>query len=611
MRNIFIFLSGSMACLIVAAVLTARQHAAAQPGNPPPPAPQAKPAPAGAQPKATSRYSTPLVPGFGEPADPSLPRVEGFGVVNGPISSLPVFMNEAEIRDYSKNLLDRYDTDRSGALERDNGEWKEMKNEFKAADRDNNDVVSLEELVGWLTEYNRNRLLPFAGTQFAELPLNASVMQIRNHALNLMNTFDKNRSGVLERDEGEWKDMKNELKAADKDNNDIVTLDELINWVAQDNRAKSTPPIPAANPLSALPLNAEPPQILEFAKNLMLLLDKNKNGALERDNGEWGALKNELKIADKDANDIISFDELYAWLVQFNQDRALVLTGNPLAALPNNANATQIKDFAKNLIGIMDKNKNGALERDNAEWGNLKNELKAADKDANDIVTMDELIAWLTQYLRTRPDTPAGAKPTTGLAAKPAPATATSSTAGNTPKAPSGTLLATPPATIVLPKWFGEKDGNKNNMVELWEFIGDNAVTDEKVADFAQYDLNSDWVLTAQEVMQIERKKAAEQAAKKAEEDAKKAAELEAKKSADQAAKKAEAGAPPKTDAAKPDKTEPPAKKEKVEPPAKKEKAEPPGPVKFEVLPAAKPGTTIILQGGDVRVSTPATGVKP
>jgi Ca2+-binding EF-hand superfamily protein len=628
---------GSLACLILAAIFAARQQAAEQLDIPPRPkqiagdGPQPKPKPgepAPARPNpAVDQLQGPfvprglsLVPGFGVPLDPSAPRVEGFGSSIGSISSLPIMMSEDEIRNFVRNLIDKYDTNHDGILERDEGEWKDMKTEFKAADTNNDDNATFDELVSWLVEYNRNRALNSGGVPLSALPPNATAAQLRAHAMTLMNLYDKNKSGALERDEGEWKDIKPEMKAADQDKNDIITIDELINWLAIDNRKSSTQSIPAGNPLSVFPVNADSAQIAEFAQKLMTLYDRNKSGALERDAGEWANMKNELKSVDKDSNDIVTLEEMIAWLTQYNHDRMALLDGNPLSFLPANADQNQIREFAKNLIAVMDKNKSNALERDSGEWANLPKEMRAADKDGNDVITLDELVNWITQNSKNRSGASSSAPKTTGTASSTGTVTTSGTSAakgavasnatsrisgigasGSTaydikapPPNPAYPLTWTPQDRLPpgLPKWFLEKDTNKNGTVELAEYL-DDEFTEEKLVEFQKYDINRDYVITPQEVLKVEGKRptvpatnnaeiqtaknaaiqmirnAEESLAKIAPDEDQKKAEKEAKKQRDEAAKKAK-------EAAKQEKGEPPPKKERPEPPPKKEKDEPP-----------------------------------
>jgi hypothetical protein len=242
------------------------------------------------------------------------------------------------------------------------------------------------------------------------------------------------------------------------------------------------------------------------------------------------------------------------------------------------------------------------------------------------VIVLDEMINWIAQNNKNRAGASSSAPKTTGTAsaagvvatggAIAAKGAAASNAAGKTGGAgkstgtgaggstasdipvplpnPAYPLTWTPQDRLPtgLPKWFIEKDTNKNGTVELSEYL-DGEYTEERMAEFQKYDFNGDFVITPQEVLKIEGKKPAApatnnaeiQAAKNAaiqmmrdageslanfpsDEDQKKA-EKEAKKQRDEAAKKAK-------EAAKQEKGEPPPKKERPEPPPKKEKDEPP-----------------------------------
>jgi len=114
----------------------------------------------------------PLVPGFG--VDDNRPGVPGFGeaTADGPkpagsssSSSRPKASSssssesdrskEYRIRSYAKSLLKQYDKNRNGVLEKE--EWKHMRGNPKGSDRNDDNVVTLEELTARLVSYSHRR----------------------------------------------------------------------------------------------------------------------------------------------------------------------------------------------------------------------------------------------------------------------------------------------------------------------------------------------------------------------------------------------------------------------------------------------------------------------
>ncbi|MBN1908177.1 MAG: hypothetical protein JW818_00425 [Pirellulales bacterium] len=62
--------------------------------------------------------------------------------------------------------------------------------------------------------------------------------RLRRLAQSTLTRYDDNKSGRLERPE--WSDQHERFKTADTDNNGILTLDELTNWLTEASRPKTT-----------------------------------------------------------------------------------------------------------------------------------------------------------------------------------------------------------------------------------------------------------------------------------------------------------------------------------------------------------------------------------
>jgi len=126
---------------------------------------------------STSAAAASLVPGFGP--QPGVAAVPGFGVptVTAPVSTVSASRSssssasasssrsgasdgsgasiDSRVRDYAAGLLKQYDTNKNGKLEKD--EWKQMRGDPQATDRDGDGVITLDELTARLAASNKDR----------------------------------------------------------------------------------------------------------------------------------------------------------------------------------------------------------------------------------------------------------------------------------------------------------------------------------------------------------------------------------------------------------------------------------------------------------------------
>ena len=114
--------------------------------------------------KSGDAAGAPLVPGFGEVASIKLTPVPGFGVpiatatasakksgASGDSSSTSTASTpplDDRIRQYAKSLMKQYDKNGNGQLEKE--EWMEMKPEYRAADKNHDGIITLDELTEFL-----------------------------------------------------------------------------------------------------------------------------------------------------------------------------------------------------------------------------------------------------------------------------------------------------------------------------------------------------------------------------------------------------------------------------------------------------------------------------
>jgi Ca2+-binding EF-hand superfamily protein len=158
----------------------------------------------------------------------------------------------------------------------------------------------------------------------------------------------------------------------------------------------------------------------------------------------------------------------------------------------------RIRQYAKSLMKQYDKNGNGQLEKE--EWSEMKPEYRAADKNHNDVITLEEL----TDFLAA--DSGSGPRQSSSVAV------ATSAGASNAVGVNAGkSKFRLPTPTERLPKdipgWFITADTSGDGVVSMLEFIKVKGDTEAAAKEFAQYDLNNDGVVTPQEAVKAAKKK--------------------------------------------------------------------------------------------------------
>jgi Ca2+-binding EF-hand superfamily protein len=158
----------------------------------------------------------------------------------------------------------------------------------------------------------------------------------------------------------------------------------------------------------------------------------------------------------------------------------------------------RIRQQAKGLLKMFDKNGNGQLEKE--EWSQMKADKWAADKNHDGIITLDEL----TEFMIA--DSGSGPKQSSGGAIASSAGSSSSASGGK-----SGKLKFHPPtvaerlAELKLPEWF-IRDANSDGQVTMAEYLhGDSS--ESKAQEFSQYDLNNDGVITPQECLKALKKK--------------------------------------------------------------------------------------------------------
>lgn len=195
--------------------------------------------------RSSSGEGAELVPGFG--ADPELPEVPGFGAVNdsGPVSGGNLKDHyENRVIEYVDRIFYRYDKNRNDFL--DNEEWKdvEWRSDPKESDTNKDGRLSKAEFCermvkrwNWGRKKGRSSASATSGTpaRFGTSGGDSSKKssggsrdssgKIREYAKSLMKQYDKNKDGVLQKDE--WSQMRGNYKEADSNGDGTLTLDEI------------------------------------------------------------------------------------------------------------------------------------------------------------------------------------------------------------------------------------------------------------------------------------------------------------------------------------------------------------------------------------------------
>ena len=196
--------------------------------------------------------------------------VQGFGIAEKPLPQAPGFNVPLEVPGgnledrYDKRVIDRaeketlprYDRDKDGFLsfeEAKDGKWDPP---VVDSDLDKDGRLSRFELY---ERYAKMMNLPpktsvvygtaasGSGAKLGETAVGASDhAKVAEYAKGLLNQYDKNKSGVLEKDE--WKEMKAEHHAADTNKDSIITVDELTVKLAAFANSSSSSSTASASP---------------------------------------------------------------------------------------------------------------------------------------------------------------------------------------------------------------------------------------------------------------------------------------------------------------------------------------------------------------------------
>jgi Ca2+-binding EF-hand superfamily protein len=186
---------------------------------------------------SSSKTPTPAVPGFGAVA--TAPKAAGFDVPLSVDTTIPLEKRyDTRVIEYVDKMLRDYDKNRDGSV--DNIEWKEGRWSTPPEESDTNkdNKLSKAELCERIARrFGLQNSTPGSGSSSGSSGGSSSssssspsssggeFAKFKDYATSLIKQHDRNKNGVLEKDE--WGDLKSEHRAADANNDSVITVDEL------------------------------------------------------------------------------------------------------------------------------------------------------------------------------------------------------------------------------------------------------------------------------------------------------------------------------------------------------------------------------------------------
>jgi Ca2+-binding EF-hand superfamily protein len=265
--------------------------------------------------------------------------------------------------------------------------------------------------------------------------------------------------------------------------------------------------------------------------------DANKNGVLERT--EWSTRWNPPgEASDLNRDGILSFEELCIRVAarRASRDggrdsRGSSFGGGPTVFMSGGASpadaAARMRQLAESLIKQNDKNGDGMLQRD--EWGNLRESQQAADANKDGVITVDEFVVHLQSYSAGGGWGSRGDRGRGGFGGERGgfgggerggfgeggfgeggfgeggfgERSSSSSSSRTSSKLTARKSYRASPATERLPKglpdFFLRNDADGDGQISMSEYAA--SWSDRIAAEFAEYDLNSDGIITPEECL--------------------------------------------------------------------------------------------------------------
>jgi Ca2+-binding EF-hand superfamily protein len=168
-----------------------------------------------------------------------------------------------------------------------------------------------------------------------------------------------------------------------------------------------------------------------------------------------------------------------------------VLAGGGSAVKPGGEVDSRVRGFAEGMFRRYDRNQSGTLEKD--EWGEIRGDPNSMDRNRDGRITMDEYVAGVAEYMKSRRDRESGDSGRRG------------DSNGDQPEdaaARKSYRFLSPSER--LPEeargWISERDGNGDGQVAMAEFT--RSWSEDRVREFLRYDHNADGFVTAMEYLQ-------------------------------------------------------------------------------------------------------------
>ena len=251
--------------------------------------------------------------------------------------------------------------------------------------------------------------------------------------------------------------------------------------------------------------------------------DRNGDGALSRDETSRGRWDDDPFIYDRNADGKLSPSELAARYARRREEQGDSSSNNDRSRQTgftssrsrgsSSGGDSRMNSIVSGMLGRYDSNRNGVLEQ--SEWGNSRTDLSAADKNKDKKITSEEFSAWMSSRFGGRGGGRTGrgrfggggaGQERTGrnfFSRRESP----QEEAGSSGKQEDQTDLrksyrfttASERLPEGLPEWFGRNDANADGQVAMAEFSA--SWSTKTVADFAQFDVNGDGVVTAEECL--------------------------------------------------------------------------------------------------------------
>jgi Ca2+-binding EF-hand superfamily protein len=176
------------------------------------------------------------VQGFGSSDKPA--RAPGFDVpLEAPGGNLQDRYDKQVLDKTDKEVLPRFDTDKDGFISGEESEASDWDPPFADSDLDKDGRLSQFELY---ERYAKKLNLPAKGAVVSSAagggakPVASAAGggdgqdRVAGYAKGFLVRYDKDKSGVLEKDKDEWKDLKPDFQAADANKDNVITQEELV-----------------------------------------------------------------------------------------------------------------------------------------------------------------------------------------------------------------------------------------------------------------------------------------------------------------------------------------------------------------------------------------------